>query len=76
MTAPQPHNPLHGITLEMMLRQMVDRFGWEGLARDIPINCFLVDPSMNSALKYLRKAPRARKKVEEVYARFVAGRTG
>ena len=76
MTPPQPNNPLHGVTLEMMLRQMVDRFGWEGLARDLPINCFLVDPSMTSALKYLRKAPRARRKVEEVYARFVARRTG
>ena len=50
MTAQQPNNPLHGVTLEMMLRQMVARFGWEGLARDIPINCFLVDPSMTSAL--------------------------
>ena len=76
MTAPQPNNPLHGVTLEMMLQQMVERFGWEGLARDIPINCFLVDPSMTSALKYLRKAPRARRKVEEIYARFVAGRAG
>lgn len=76
MGAEQPNNPLHGVTLEMMLRQMVDRFGWEGLARDIPINCFLVDPSMTSALKYLRKAPRARSKVEAVYARFVARRTG
>ena len=76
MTGPQPNNPLHGITLEAMLGQMVERFGWDGLARDIPINCFLVDPSMSSALKYLRKAPRARKKVEEIYARFVAGRTG
>jgi uncharacterized protein (DUF2132 family) len=76
MTVPQPNNPLHGVTLEMMLRQMVDRFGWEGLARDIPINCFRVDPSMTSALKYLRKAPRARTKVEQIYARFVAGRTG
>ena len=74
MTVRQPNNPLHGVTLEMMLRQMVDAFGWEGLARDIPINCFLVDPSMSSALKYLRKAPRARKKVEEVYVRFAAGR--
>ena len=76
MNRPQPNNPLHGVTLEMMLRQMVDRFGWEGLARDIPINCFRVDPSMTSALKYLRKAPRARRKVEDVYARFVAGRLG
>jgi uncharacterized protein (DUF2132 family) len=75
VSARQPNNPLHGITLEMMLRQMVDQFGWDGLARDIPINCFLVDPSVPSALKYLRKAPRARQKVEAIYARFVAGRT-
>lgn len=74
MNAPQPKNPLHGITLEMMLRHMVDRFGWEGLARDVPIRCFLVDPSLTSALKYLRKAPRARQKVEDVYRRSVAER--
>ena len=76
MTARQPNNPLHGITLEMMLRQMVDRYGWEGLARDVPINCFRIDPSITSALKYLRKAPRARKKVEEIYARFLARHAG
>jgi uncharacterized protein (DUF2132 family) len=74
MTSKQPNNPLHGITLEMMLREMVEYAGWEGLARDIPINCFRVDPSMTSALKYLRKAPRARKKVEDLYARFVSRR--
>jgi uncharacterized protein (DUF2132 family) len=72
MSADQPNNPLHGVTLEMMLRQMVDRFGWEGLARDVPLPCFLVVPSMTSALKYLRRAPRARRKVEEVYERFLA----
>jgi uncharacterized protein (DUF2132 family) len=75
-TATQPNNPLHGVTLETMLRQMVERFGWEGLARDVPLKCFLVAPSMTSALKYLRKAPRARQKVEEVYVRFLARRTG
>ena len=74
MTTPQRNNPLHGVTLQMMLEHMVDRFGWEGLARDVPLRCFLVDPSMTSALKYLRKAPRARKKVEEVYLRFVSRR--
>lgn len=74
MSASQPNNPLHGVTLEKMLRDMVERYGWDGLARDIPINCFRVDPSITSALKYLRKAPRARRKVEEIYARFVAGR--
>jgi uncharacterized protein (DUF2132 family) len=76
MTTPQRNNPLHGVTLQMMLEQMVDRFGWDGLARDVPLRCFLVDPSMVSALKYLRKAPRARKKVEEVYLRLVTGRRG
>ena len=76
MTDRQPNNPLHGVTLEKMLREMVDRFGWEGLARDIPINCFRVNPSMTSALKYLRKAPRARKKVEDLYARFASRRGG
>ena len=74
MTTPQRNNPLHGVTLQMMLEQMVDRFGWDGLARDVPLRCFLVDPTMVSALKYLRKAPRARKRVEEVYLSFVAGR--
>jgi len=74
MTTPQRNNPLHGVALQMMLEQLVDRFGWEGLARDVPLRCFLVDPTMVSALKYLRKAPRARKKVEEVYLSFVAGR--
>ena len=70
----QPNNPLHGVTHEMMLREMVERFGWDGLARDVPISCFLVKPSITSALKYLRKAPRARKKVELLYERFVAER--
>ena len=74
MSARQPNNPLHGITLEQMLREMVEHSGWDGLARDIPINCFRVDPSLVSALKYLRKAPRARRKVEEIYLAFVAKR--
>jgi len=76
MSQPQPNNPLHGVTLERMLREMVEHSGWDGLARDIPIRCFLVEPSMTSALKYLRKAPRARQKVEEVYLSFVAKRSG
>ncbi len=74
MTTPQPRNPLHGITLETMLREMVERHGWDGLARDLPIRCFLVEPSMTSSLKYLRKAPRARQKLEEVYLGFLARR--
>lgn len=74
MTETQRNNPLHGVTLEAMLREMVERFGWDGLARDIPINCFRVDPSLTSALKYLRKAPRARAKVEAMYLRSKARR--
>ena len=74
MTGPQPNNPLHGVTLEAMIVQMVERFGWDGLARDVPVRCFLIDPSLTSALKYLRKAPRARKKVEEAYLRYVTAR--
>lgn len=71
MSARQPNNPLHGVTLEQMLRDLVEEFGWQGLARDVPIACFRVDPSLTSALKYLRKAPRARKKVEDAYLRYV-----
>ncbi len=76
MSAGQPNNPLHGLTLEAMLRTMVDRFGWDGLARDLPLVCFRVDPSMSSALKYLRKAKRAREQFEELYVRFAAQRDG
>ena len=72
MSTAQPRNPLHGITLELMLRRMVDRYGWDGLARDLPFACFRVDPSLPSALKYLRKADRARKKLESLYVRFMA----
>ncbi len=74
MSTSQPNNPLHGVTLEKMLREMVELWGWEGLARDIPIACFRDQPSMTSALKYLRKAPRTRAKVEEIYAKYVVGR--
>lgn len=74
MSGRQPNNPLHGVTLEQMLRDMVARWGWEGLARDVPIACFRDAPTLTSALKYLRKAPRARAKVEALYARFVVGR--
>jgi uncharacterized protein (DUF2132 family) len=63
----QPNNPLHGITLEMMLTQLVDHFGWEQLGKMIRINCFSIDPSIKSSLKFLRKTPWARKKVEDLY---------
>lgn len=60
-------DPLHGITLEMMLTSLVNHIGWEGLAQRISINCFKNDPSIKSSLKFLRKTPWAREKVEELY---------
>lgn len=60
-------DPLHGVTLEMILRKLVNKYGWEGLAKRIDINCFKSDPSINSSLKFLRKTPWARKEVEDLY---------
>ena len=63
----QPRNPLHGVTLEAMLEQLVARHGWDGLGRLIDIRCFTHDPSITSSLKFLRKTPWARAKVEALY---------
>lgn len=60
-------DPLHGKTLEMIVTELEDRFGWEHLGYLIPINCFNSDPSVKSSLKFLRKTPWARKKVEDLY---------
>lgn len=67
MTNEQPNNPLHGITLETILNQLVEQFGWEDLGYMINIKCFQNDPSIKSSLKFLRRTPWARKKVEELY---------
>jgi len=67
MTAFQSKDPLHGITLEMILNQLVEQYGWVELAKRIPIRCFSHDPSIKSSLKFLRRTPWARKKVEELY---------
>jgi uncharacterized protein (DUF2132 family) len=69
MTDAQPKNPLHGITLEMILARLVEQYGWEELGRRIPIKCFTDNPSLTSSLKFLRRTPWARKKVEELYLR-------
>ena len=61
-------DPLHGVTLEMMVVRLVDRHGWEELARQIPIRCFQFEPSVKSSLVFLRKTPWARKRVEDWYA--------
>ena len=66
-TRPQPKNPLHGITLEVIVNELVAHFGWEELRLRIPIRCFSNDPSVVSSLKFLRRTPWARAKVEELY---------
>ncbi len=58
---------LHGITLESLLTRLVEHYGWDGLAQRIDINCFISDPSIKSSLKFLRKTPWARTRVEELY---------
>lgn len=65
----QKNNPLHGKTLERILVQLVDYYGWEELGNKININSFNNNPSINSSLKFLRKTPWARQKVEELYIR-------
>lgn len=65
--APQPHNPLHGLTLEAILTALVGHYGWPGLGERIAVRCFTQDPSIPSSLKFLRKTPWARDKVEGLY---------
>ena len=63
----QPRNPLHGVTLEAMVTALAEHFGWQGLGERIPVRCFQSDPSVASSLKFLRKTPWAREKVEGLY---------
>jgi uncharacterized protein (DUF2132 family) len=67
MAAHESRDPLHGVTLERMLNELVDHFGWPELGVRIPIRCFDTDPSIASSLKFLRKTPWARAKVEGLY---------
>lgn len=60
-------DPLHGITLEKLLTELVAEFGWAELGRQVPVRCFLFDPSVKSSLTFLRKTPWARTKVEQLY---------
>jgi uncharacterized protein (DUF2132 family) len=66
MTSP-PADPLHGVTLEMMLTELVAHFGWPELAEQVKIRCFTHDPSVGSSLKFLRRTPWARAKVQSLY---------
>jgi len=63
----QPNNPLHGVTLEAMVTALADFYGWDGLGERIPVRCFNIDPSVNSSLRFLRRTPWAREKVEGLY---------
>lgn len=63
----QARNPLHGLTLETIVTALADHYGWEELGQRIPVRCFNVDPSVGSSLRFLRKTPWAREKVEGLY---------
>ncbi len=67
MNSPHPNDPLHGITLERIVTELVEHYGWDELAHRINIRCFQFEPSIKSSLKFLRRTPWARAKVEELY---------
>jgi uncharacterized protein (DUF2132 family) len=67
MTTPQKNNPLHGVTLKMIVEELVAHYGWESLGAKIMIKCFIDKPSVKSSLTFLRKTPWAREKVEDYY---------
>ena len=67
----KPKDPLEGKTLEMIVTELQATYGWEELARQIPINCFSNDPSIKSSLKFLRRTPWARAKVEKLYLHYL-----
>lgn len=66
----QSKDPLHGKTLEFIITSLVNEFGWDDLGQQIPIKCFNINPSIQSSLKFLRKTPWARKKVEDFYIKM------
>ena len=69
MSQDQPNNPLHGITLEMMLTYLVEKYGWEELGDLTKIRAFVINPSLKSGLNFIRKTPWAKTKIEELYLR-------
>ena len=69
MNEPANRDPLHGITLEKMLVELVEKIGWEAMGREVDIRCFTHEPSIPSSLKFLRRTPWAREKVEALYLR-------
>lgn len=73
MSEKQPNNPLHGITLKEIVNSLVEHYGWEALGDQINIRSFTHDPSVKSSLKFLRRTPWARTKVEELYLTTKSG---
>lgn len=72
MPDPTPsRDPLHGVTLERIINELVEHYGWDGLGQRINIRCFTHDPSVKSSLRFLRKTPWAREKVEALYISMV-----
>lgn len=71
MSKQQENNPLHGVTLKQIVNSLVEQYGWDELGKRVDIRCFTNDPSVNSSLKFLRKTPWARKKVEDLYIAMV-----
>jgi uncharacterized protein (DUF2132 family) len=65
-------DPLEGVTLKMIVTELVEAYGWETLSQDIPIRCFTHDPSISSSLHFLRRTPWARAKVEDLYRQHLA----
>ena len=72
MSQTQPKNPLHGIKLQQIVEELVAHYGWENLSNRINIRCFQNDPSVKSCLKFLRRTPWARAKVEALYLEMIA----
>ncbi len=69
MSSPKTKDPLEGLTLEAILTELVEQYGWEYLGQEININCFNIDPSIKSSLTFLRRTPWARTKVEQLFVR-------
>ena len=76
MSQPLSKDPLHGVTLERIVTELVDHFGWEDLAGEVPVRCFQFDPSIKSSLTFLRKTPWARAKIEQIYVRWKRSQPG
>ncbi|WP_041646548.1 VF530 family DNA-binding protein [Aromatoleum aromaticum] len=74
MSGTQANNPLHGVTLERMLTELVEHYGWDELGQEIPIRCFQHEPSVASSLKFLRRTPWARERVESLYLHVLRSR--